>query len=112
MNNSMNHLIKVKTEEIEFFIETDKIEKDRGLPTPAGVPQELVKEIASFDKFSKVVKSICSSLVNNMNEIPIENRPSKYSAEFGMKINLEGNIYLVNVGGEATFTISAEWESR
>ena len=40
----------------------------------------------------------------------LEKKPKKAKIEFGLKINGEGNIYVVKTTAEANFKINFEWE--
>ena len=38
--------------------------------------------------------------------------PSKASAEFGLQVNGEGNVFVAKVAGQASFKIAFEWSLR
>ena len=106
----MTQLIKVKVDDTEFWIEPDSSIETNRKPMKASLSSDVLEKSIDFDLFSKKIGTICSSLKKSFDGIPKEMKPSKVSTEFGLKISLEGDIFLVKTSGEATITISAEWQ--
>jgi len=106
----MTQFIKVKAGDAEFWIEPDSDVKTGRKPIKASVSTDIIEKSLDFDLFSKPISNICASLKKSFETLPTDLQPTKVSTEFGLKISLEGDIYLVKTSGEATIKISAEWQ--
>jgi hypothetical protein len=89
--------------ETSFLIESTDVEGSSGLQQASG---NVEKE---FDKLLKRVKPFCESIINNFQDLNI--KPDTASAEFGLSISAEGNIFVVKASGEATIKITLNWNS-
>jgi hypothetical protein len=88
----------------------------------ANVPQNLViQEAASPEdaveraletaaRLDTSIRSFCGRIVASLNQLAEEARPKKATIEFGLSISAEGNVYVVKSTGEASISITAEWE--
>jgi hypothetical protein len=107
----MVQLVKVKIGETEFWMEPDKEAVTTIGPKQVGMRDVFVEGI-SFELFSKPISEICTFFTKTMMRLPDEQRPTKFSTEFGFKTNLEGNIVMVKASGEASLKITAEWDMK
>jgi hypothetical protein len=108
----MTQLIKVNVGEAEFWIEPEETAVSGQMPIQkTSAVSDLLEKGIPFDLFSKLISSICQSLARTMNKIEDDLKPSKFSTEFGFKINGEGNVYLVKSGVEASLKVTVEWNS-
>lgn len=109
----MTQLIKVRAGAVDFWIEPD--EKAVTGRRPAKVsgekkfPLEEIKELP-FEVVSDIVSTVCTALTDSLRNLPKEKRPSKVTTEFGLTVTGEGNVYVVKTTGEASLTITAEWD--
>jgi Trypsin-co-occurring domain 1 len=53
----------------------------------------------SFEEMLQKVKPFCESIITNFRELSIQ--PNSASAEFGLKVSAEGNLFIVKAAGEA-----------
>lgn len=89
--------------ETSFFIESTEVEGSSGLQQASG---HVEKE---FDKLLNRVKPFCESIINNFQDLSI--KPDTASAEFGLSVSAEGNIFVVKASGEATIKITLNWNN-
>jgi hypothetical protein len=61
----------------------------------------------SFEEMLQKVKPFCESIITNFRELSI--KPDSASAEFGLKISAEGNLFIVKAAGEATLKVTLNW---
>ena len=61
----------------------------------------------TFEEMLKKIKPFCESIINNFKELSV--KPNSASAEFGVKISGEGNLFIVKASGEATLKITLNW---
>jgi Trypsin-co-occurring domain 1 len=61
---------------------------------------------------SETIKAYCTSLVKTFQSLASEYAPDNITAEFGLKLSGEGNVYVVKTTGEASLKITAEWKLR
>lgn len=119
----MANLIKVKLDETEIWIEAEgevETEGEVAAPERVGVIGEALKRIPdrkhisiiSFDKVSDTIRAYCTSLVKTFEDLKSEHAPDRLSAEFGLKISGEGNIYVVKSTAECSLKITVEWQIK
>gem|GEM_PF-4753413 len=106
----MTQLIKLKIGESEILIEPDIDKFSEKKVQLTGGLSEFCSEV-SINTLMKAVSSICSSVANEMNSMNV-NKPTRFSAGFGFRINGEGNFYIIKAGSEASIQITAEWENK
>jgi len=77
---------------------------------------KLEKVLDATDKaFDQLVQSTivenCKVLVGAFEQLKGQTlRPKKATAEFGLQLTAEGNIYMVKASGQATIKVSLDWE--
>ena len=91
----MANLIKVKFDGAEIWIETDEEAAEaEAVPERVSVLEKAEKFIP-FEKVSDTIKAYCTGLVKTFKELEPEHSPNRISAEFGLKLSGEGNVYIV-----------------
>jgi len=86
-----------------FLIECTQVEDYDGVQQATG---HMEKE---FDKLLERVKPFCESIINNFQSL--SQRPSSASAEFGLNVTAEGNVFVVKASGQATLKITLNWNN-
>lgn len=61
----------------------------------------------SFEEMLQKVKPFCESNITNFRELSV--KPNSASAEFGLKVSAEGNLFIVKAAGEATLKVTLNW---
>jgi hypothetical protein len=108
----MAKLIKVTVNNTEIWIETDESITDIGLPQKVGVRDSMGTAVDYFEKVTDTIKAYCSSLVDAFEGLPGKAKPAKLTAEFGLKLSGDCNVYIVKTTGEASLKITAQWELK
>jgi hypothetical protein len=102
----MTKLVELTSSDKEsssFLIESTEVEDYDG------VQQASVNMEREFDKLLERVKPFCESIINNFQSL--SNKPSSASAEFGLNVTAEGNVFVVKASGQATLKITLNWNS-
>jgi hypothetical protein len=101
----MSRLIELKSANgnTSFFIESSDIQ-DNGGVQQATSPME-----KQFDKIMERVKPFCETIINNFQSLSI--KPDSASAEFGLSVTAEGNLFVVKASGEASLKIILNWNN-
>jgi NTP-dependent ternary system trypsin peptidase co-occuring protein len=81
-------------DQASFLVESTEVEETSGLSQATG---HVEKE---FDKLLGRIKPFCESIIDNFQTL--SNKPDTASAEFGLSISAEGNLFVVKASGEAT----------
>ncbi len=72
----------------------------------------LEKSKEAMDHAMKSIRSMAKKTVRTIKEIPISERPTTISVEFGLKLNAEGNAVVAKAGMEATLNVTMTWEHK
>lgn len=94
------------------------VQGSESAPTPgrpkireAGTAEEiLAKAIDTGQLLTGSIREFTEHLAESLRSIGAASRPQRASVEFGLSISAEGNVFVVKGAGEATVTITAEWE--
>jgi hypothetical protein len=86
-----------------FFIESTPVEDSGGVQQATG---HMEKE---FDKLLERIKPFCESIINNFQGL--SNKPDSASAEFGLNVTAEGNVFIVKASGQATLKLTLNWNN-
>lgn len=108
----MVNLIKVKIDETEVWIETDGEAAEAEAPERVSVIGKAIEKVIPFEKVSDTIRAYCTSLVKTFKELEPEHAPDRISAEFGLKLSGEGNIYIVKSTSECSLKITVEWQIK
>ena len=102
----MGKLVDLKTSSDEktlFFIESTEVEGSSKVKQATGYTEK------EFDKLLKRVKPFCEAIVDNFQTL--STKPDSASAEFGLNVTAEGNIFIVKASGQATLKITLNWNN-
>ena len=72
----------------------------------------LEKSKEAMDHAMKSIHGMAKKTVRTIKEIPISERPTTISVEFGLKLNAEGNAVVAKAGMEATLNVTMTWEHK
>ena len=72
----------------------------------------LEKSKEAMDHAMKSIRGMAKKTVRTIKEIPISERPTTISVEFGLKLNAEGNAVVAKAGIEATLNVTMTWEHK
>ncbi len=72
----------------------------------------LEKSKEAMDYAMKSIRGMAKKTVRSIKEIPISERPTTISVEFGLKLNAEGNAVVAKAGMEATLNVTMTWEHK
>ena len=64
----------------------------------------------SFEEMLGKIKPFCESIISNFEGLT--KKPDSASAEFGLKISAEGNLFIVKASGEATLKVTLNWSLK
>lgn len=87
-----------------IFVETADVSEKR-IVEAGGIDVE-----KNFNKMLERLKPFCESIINNFQSL--SKSPNSASAEFGVSIAGEGNLFVVKASGEATIKITLNWETK
>ena len=72
----------------------------------------LEKSKEAMDHAMKSIRGMAKKTVRSIKEIPVSERPTTISVEFGLKLNAEGNAVVAKAGMEATLNVTMTWEHK
>ena len=76
-------------------------------------PTDMIeKSKEAMDHAMKSIRGMAKKTVRTIKEIPISERPTTISVEFGLKLNAEGNAVVAKAGMEATLNVTMTWENK
>ncbi|HEY7081537.1 MAG TPA: CU044_2847 family protein [Nitrososphaeraceae archaeon] len=84
-----------------ILIEVTEVEGERGGVVQAGGGK------IGFDEMLGRIKPFCESIIGNFEGLT--KKPNSASAEFGLKVSAEGNLFIVKATGEATLKVTLNW---
>ena len=102
----MGKLVDLKTSSDDntlFFIESSEVEGSSKVQQATGFSEK------EFDKLLQKIKPFCEAIVDNFQTL--STKPNSASAEFGLNITAEGNIFIVKASGQATLKITLNWNN-
>ncbi len=108
----MANLIKVKFNGTEIWIESEGEAAKAGAPEKVSVIGRVTEKIIPFEEVSGTIRAYCTALVKTFKGLEPEHSPSRISAEFGLKVSGEGNIYVVKSTAECSLKIMVEWQIK
>jgi hypothetical protein len=85
-----------------ILIETVEVEGE------SGVVQASTK--ISFEEMLQKIKPFCQSIIETFEQLSV--KPNSASAEFGLKLSAEGNLFIVKASGEATLKVTFNWSLK
>jgi hypothetical protein len=85
-------------------IEVTEVEGERGGVVQAGGGK------ISFEAMLGRIKPFCESIIDTFEELT--KKPDSASAEFGLRVSAEGNLFIVKASGEATLKVTLTWNLK
>jgi hydroxyacyl-ACP dehydratase HTD2-like protein with hotdog domain len=61
----------------------------------------------SFDEMIKKINPFCEAIIRTFQTLNV--KPKAASAEFGLKLSMDGNLFIVKASGEATLKVTLNW---
>jgi len=99
----MGKLVKLETEHGSILIESSITEKTGGLHQAGGISDIKKKLGELLDVITPISESIISS-VDKLSKIP-----DSITAEYGLSISAEGNLFVAKVAGEGSLKVTFAW---
>lgn len=85
-----------------ILIESSEVGYEGSLVQAGGINLE-----KNFDKMLERLQPFCESIIKNFESL--SKKPDSASAEFGLNVAGEGNLYVVKASGEATIKVTLNW---
>lgn len=63
----------------------------------------------TFDQILETINSLSEFIISAFNRLSV--KPESASAEFGLKISAEGNVFVVKVAGESSVKVTLNWRT-
>lgn len=98
----MGKLVKFTSGDSTVLIESTEVETDGWVQV--GAVETAEKDI---DKLLGLIKPLSTSLVSTIKSI--ETKPDSISAEFGLGVSAEGNVFVMKASGEASLKVTLTW---
>lgn len=109
----MATLIKVKLNETEIWMEAGESKaKAEGAPQLVSAEKIAGQTLEISETLHATIRAYCTSLVQSFDAMPAAVKPHKVTAEFGLTLSGDAKFYVVNVAGNASLKISAEWQLK
>ena len=85
------------------------------VPGQSAIQEAAAKDAASkavdaAKELSESIQAFCGRVITGFQSLAEGGRPNKATVQFGVNVSVEGNVYVVKGGGEASITVSAEWD--
>ena len=64
----------------------------------------------TFEDMLGRIKPFCESIITNFEELT--KKPDSASAEFGLKVSAEGNLFIVKAAGEDSLKVTLNWSLK
>jgi hypothetical protein len=94
-------LVKLEAGNSTILVETSDIGGGEGLVRATGHMER------GIDQMLERIRPFCESIIRNFEGL--SNKPETASAEFGLSIAGEGNLFVVKASGEATIKVTLNW---
>lgn len=102
-------LVKISLGGEEFFMEAEEgVEPAQGVAGTAALGAYQATDMG--DTISKAIRGARSSISEALVETAGALKPDRVTAAFGVKVSGEGNVFFAKCGGEASLTLTLEWE--
>jgi len=100
----MSKLVEMKFPDgnTSFFIESSDV-KESGVQQASGHMEK------QFDKILQNIRPFSEAIIHNFQQL--DTKPDTASAEFGLSVTAEGNIFVVKASGEASVKITLNWNN-
>jgi hypothetical protein len=101
----MGKLVKLETEHGSILIESS-ISENSGTLQQAGGISDIKKKLGDL---LDVITPISESIIGSVNKL--SKLPDSITAEYGLSITAEGNLFVVRAAGEASLKVTFAWRS-
>jgi hypothetical protein len=98
----MTKIIELVSGESTILIESSEASFESSRIQARGIDLE-----KNFDRMLERIQPFCESVINNFEKL--KRKPNSASAEFGLSISGEGNLFVVKASGEATIKVTLNW---
>jgi hypothetical protein len=109
MEQAMPNLVRVTIGDTNVWMEAE--EEAGGAPERVSVADTLAHAVATAERITETIRAYSTLVVKAFRE-GTQDAPSKITAEFGIKLGGEGNVYIVKTTGEASVKVTAEWTPK
>lgn len=99
----MAKLVKLETERGSILIESSISEKSGTLQQAGGIGDIKKK----FEELLEVIVPISESIISSGDKL--SRKPDSITAEYGLSITAEGNLFVAKVAGEGSLKVTFEW---
>jgi hypothetical protein len=103
----MAKLVSLKAGKGTVLIESAVSERTGRIQQAGGVSKKIGKQLSEL---LEIVQPITESILESVQNL--SERPDTISAEFGLSVTAEGNIFVVKVAGEGTLKVTFSWENN
>ena len=103
MVSLMSKLVEIKTNESNIFMETS-ISEVTGTVLQPGIRRGVDKKLSEL---LDVIQPVTESIVESVDKLT--KKPDTVSAEFGLSVTEEGNIFVVRNSAEASLIVTLKW---
>ncbi len=100
----MGRLIEFKTDSGIVLIESATGEKPGRTTRALGVEKKIGKKLSDL---IEVIQPMTETIIESIDRL--DKKPDSISAEFGLSISGEGNIFVVKAAGEASLRVTFTW---
>ena len=97
----MGKLVKLEAGNNAVLIETSDVGYEEGVVQATGYMEK------QLDKMLERIQPFCESIIKSFEGLT--KKPESASAEFGLGIAGEGNLFVVRASGEATIKVTLNW---
>lgn len=98
----MGKILQLESGGAKLLMESSDVGYDEVLVQAGGIDIE-----KNFDKMLSLVRPFCESIISTFEGIA--KKPESATAEFGLSVAGEGNLYIVKASGEASIKITLTW---
>jgi phosphosulfolactate synthase (CoM biosynthesis protein A) len=98
----MGKIVELQTGKNAVLIESSDVGYEGGVVQATGLNLQ-----KNLDQMLERLQPFCESIIKNFEAL--SKKPTAASAEFGLNISGEGNLFVVKASGEATIKITLNW---
>lgn len=100
----MGKLVKLETEHGSILIESSISERSGSLQQAGGGISDIKKKL---EDMLDVITPISESIIGSVDKL--SKLPDSITAEYGLSITAEGNLFVVKAAGEASLKVTFAW---
>jgi hypothetical protein len=103
----MAKLIELETNQGSILIESG-VSEQTGEVVQASAAEKVSQKLSEL---LKVLNPLTSAILKSVEDLG-NDRPKEITAEFGLSVTAEGNIFVVRAAGEASLKIKFSWSKQ